>query len=119
MGLSAEAAKNCAESCHTECLTHTEGFITVESLGLEYRSDQNMPMYDTVIKDVSGPLVDCKFGGPEDCPSDSPPGFVCLVSCCAHKFYDMAFNCEEAKGIGIIMYNFQNCPLYQALELYF
>jgi hypothetical protein len=107
MGLSDEAAKNCADSCHTECLNYTEGSIAIAGLEVEYGDSQNTPMYETVIRNVSGPLVDCQSGGPGECTANTAQGFVCLVSCCEHKFSDNVINCEEAGGIGVIMYSDQ------------
>ena len=107
MGLSDEAAKNCADSCHTECVSYTKGTIAIAGLDVEYGDGRTIPMYETVIRNVSGPLVDCKFGGPEECPINTAPGFICLVSCCVHKFSDNIINCEEAGGIGVILYSDQ------------
>ena len=107
MGLSDEAAKNCADSCHTECVSYTKGTIAIAGLDVEYGDGRTIPMYETVIRNVSGPLADCKFGGPGECPANTAPGFICLVSCCVHKFLDNIINCEEVGGIGVILYSDQ------------
>lgn len=102
-----ESQRNCASSCHTECRDETEGVISVDDL-LEIRKDKNVPMKGTPYMSVSGPLVDCKFGGDTEddmCPQDAPEGFVCLISRGIRKFSDKALNCEEQGGIATVMYN--------------
>jgi len=103
MSLSDAASQNnCAESCHTECLEMSEGFISVEGLvDISY----TIPMRGSQYASVSGPLVNCQLGGAGECPADAPDDFVCLVKRGVRKFSDKVLNCEESGGIATINFN--------------
>merc|ERR1712216_237943 len=84
-----------------------EGAISIE--GLENNGtigkDDNVPMLGAPYAQVSGPIVDCQFGAPGECPPDAPENFICLVSRGKFKFSDKVLNCEESGAIGTILYN--------------
>ena len=105
LGLIDESSQNnCADACHTECADIREGSIIVQDL-YDVGKDGNLPMLGTPYTSVSGPLVDCQFGGEGECSPDAPDNFICLISRGVRKFSDKALNCKDMGGIGVILYN--------------
>ena len=106
LGLMDETSQhNCADACQTECTDIREGSISIQDL-IDIEKDGNLPMLGTPYASVSGPLVDCQFGGEGECSSDAPDSdFVCLISRGVRKFSDKAINCLAMGGVGVILYN--------------
>ena len=105
LGLIDEPSQNnCADACQISCKDISEGSIYVQDL-YDVGKEGNIPMLGTPYTIVSGPLVDCQFGGEGECSPDAPDNFICLISRGVRKFSDKALNCKDMGGIGVILYN--------------